>query len=711
MPYKKLTLIAFIVAQSVNAETLIQNSIAHDNKLERILVTGSRIVESIDEVPSSVTIIGQAELAEQLKLSSDIQNILSMYVPGISAASGTSSNFAQTLRGRAALIMIDGVPQSTPLRNGALGMRTLDPSVIERIEVINGATSIYGNGAAGGIINYITKKATSNNKFNMDVSISSRFSAVKFDDSVGTKVTSTAYGEFDNFSYLVSAGLEENGILRDGEGDALGTQYGLSEAKSPNYFTKLGYQLDDDKTLLFTYNYFESQQDSDWVDVIGDINLGEKTYAIKNPDGKPDNTAPQGPRGNHNAQLKYSDAQIFASTQLDLDLYKQSIENVFFYSTVLANPELGLAGGQSLIKSEKQGLRATLNSNVEWQNIEANFIYGIDALNDITSQPMVDGRIWVPEMDMRNLAGFLQTKWVVNDDLIFKAGIRHENMDIQVDDYTTLKLCRSAEQCSVPLEVTGGNIDFDATTYNLAFRYNAHQAFSPYISYSEGADIPDLGALLRSATVNDISLIQTEAGIIENYELGFVSEFEQLRIELSTYKSYSDLGSKSVMDPKTGIYITQRAPQKIWGYEGVVSLRLSDELHFSATYSYVEGKHRNTSNYLGGRQISAPKGTLVVNWTPIEQAKISLSYLYVGNRDRFEKNAVGNYTGDEGAVSSYDIVNLSGNYAFGRWSLFAGVENLFNKDYFPVRSQALTYRAFNIKGLGTTVNIGVNYSL
>jgi iron complex outermembrane receptor protein len=92
-----------------------------------------------------------------------------MYVLGLSASSGTSSNFAQTLRGHAALVMIDGVPQSTPLKKGAVGMRSLDPNVIERIEVIKGATSIYGNGAAGGIINYITKKPNTDTLINRKV--------------------------------------------------------------------------------------------------------------------------------------------------------------------------------------------------------------------------------------------------------------------------------------------------------------------------------------------------------------------------------------------------------------------------------------------------------------------------------------------------------------------------------------------------------------
>lgn len=244
----------------------VLNAQAQENNIERIVVTGSRIVESIDEIPGSVTVISNETLQQQLNVSSDIQSILALYVPGMSTSTGTSSNFGQTLRGRSALVMIDGVPQSTPLRNGALGMKTLDPSVIERIEIIQGATSIYGNGAAGGIINYITKKNHSDEKFTLDTSISTRFSAVKLEDSVGEKISSTASGTLHDFSYVASLSFEKNGVFRDAEGDALGTQYGLSEGETYNYFTKLDYQIDDDKSIGFTYNYYESQQDTDWVD-------------------------------------------------------------------------------------------------------------------------------------------------------------------------------------------------------------------------------------------------------------------------------------------------------------------------------------------------------------------------------------------------------------------------------------------------------------
>jgi len=99
----------------------------------------------------------------------------------------------------------------------------------------------------------------------------------------------------------------------------------------------------------------------------------------------------------------------------------------------------------------------------------------------------------------------------------------------------------------------------------------------------------------------------------------------------------------------------------------------------------------------------------VLNWLPTEQSSLSFSYLHVSDRDRFERNEEGNFTGDEGKIDGYNIFNLTGHYRFDDWKVFAGIENLFNEDYFPARSQALTYKAFNIKGLGTTVNLGINY--
>lgn len=705
-----LTLVAIAISSQAFADDAINKKLTAE-EMEHVVVSGSRVFESIDEVPASVTIISQKQIEEHLKVNPELQSLLAQMVPGLAPDTGSSSNTGQSLRGRAPLVMIDGVPQSTPLRNGSLGVKTLDPSAIARIEVIKGATSVYGNGASGGIINYITKQATSDGQPEGEISLSSRFSAVKLEESAGARVSAAVNGRADKLSYLFTASYEENGVQRDAEGDILGLQYGLSDAVTENYFTKLGYDFDDEKQLQFSYNYFSSQQKTDLGDVVGNLNDGEKTYAIHVPKELQKQGKPQGPDGNENITLKYTDYALFTNTQMTLDLYMQDIENVFFFSTNLSNPDEGYEGGQSIIRSEKKGARATFNTLVDFDNVEATFIYGLDALNDVTSQPLVDGRVWVPEMDMESLAGFLQTKWVIDNDLVIKAGVRQESIDLTVDDYNTLKLCRSETQCSVPLSVKGDTIDYDATTYNVGVKYNLLEAFSPFANYSQGSDISDIGRLLRSATVNDIGLIQTEASIIDNYEIGFTSQFDNLRFEFAAYRSTSEFGTTNSFNEVTGVYEPVRAPQEIWGYETLVDYKINPTLKLVATYSYVEGKNTEDDIYLGSRQISPPKGTANLNWQPNDELSLTLSYLYVGSRKRFEPNADGDYVGDQGPISSYNLFNLSGRYNFSEnWQAFMGVENLFNNDYYPARAQSYTYGGYNIKGLGTTVTLGATYS-
>lgn len=703
-----LSLLSLCISSAVFANGTTQS----DDPLERIIVTGSRVAENMDEVPASITIITAAELQEQLKINPELQSILGALVPGMAADTGSSSNSSQTLRGRNPLIMIDGVPQSTPLRNGALDIRTIDPAALARIEVIKGATSIYGNGAAGGIINFITKKSQSGAKASAELNISSRFSAVKLEESAGGRFSGAVDGTIDKFNYLVVASYEENGVQRDAEGDILGLQYGLSDSVTQNFFTKLGYDIDADKSVTFSYNYYSSQQKTDLGDVVNDINTGNKTYSIHVPKELQKKGKPQGPDGNENVTLKYIDNAIFGDTQLTVDLYSQKIENVFFYSPRLANPDLGLDGGQSIIRSEKSGLRSTFNTQWSFTNTEATFIYGVDLLNDVTSQPMVDGRMWVPEMDMQSTAGFFQSKWVFNTDLIVKAGLRNERIDLDVDDYATLKLCSTATQCSTAVNVKGDTLNYRATTYNLGIKYNWNDAFSPFVSLSQGADISDLGMLLRAATVTNIADIQTEAAIIDNYEVGFTSQFDQTRFEFAVFKSLSELGTSNKLNPKTGIYEPVRAPQKIWGYEAVLSHDITSTLKLSASYSFVEGKQTNTDTYLGSRQINAPKGTVNIKWQASERLALNVDGIYVGDRKRFEPNAQGKYIADQGPVDSYFVVNLNGNYQFSDTvSGYVGVQNLLNLDYYPSRSQSYAYGSYNVKGLGTTVNLGVQIKL
>ncbi len=111
-----LSLIALVISSQSFADDALNKKLTAE-EMEHVVVSGSRVFESIDEVPASVTIINQQEIEEHLKVNPELQSLLSQMVPGLAPDTGSSSNTGQSLRGRAPLVMIDGVPQSTPLRN------------------------------------------------------------------------------------------------------------------------------------------------------------------------------------------------------------------------------------------------------------------------------------------------------------------------------------------------------------------------------------------------------------------------------------------------------------------------------------------------------------------------------------------------------------------------------------------------------------------
>ena len=688
--------------------TLDLQTTVRSTDLKEVIVSAGRTKESIDEVPSAVSIIGNRELQKSIQVSTNLGMILGNKVTGLAPDNELSSNFGQTLRGRIMLIMVDGVPQSTPLRNGGMDLRALDPSVIERVEVVKGATAIYGNGAAGGLINYITRKPASGKAFNSQTSLGLTGSLVKLPNSLGGRVSQLFYGNKGKFDYTISGVYEQSGEHKDAEGDVLPPVYGLGETDTYNAFLKLGYQIQPNHRVQFTYNFFKSLQTTNYLTVNGNYAEGIKTSA-KLGEGS---GVPQGVRGNHNAGLQFSGLTNIANTAYDIDLYYQSVDNVFFYSETFVD------GGVSRILSKKKGLRFAFTTPIPVNKLDAKITYGLDLQNDITSQPLVDGRIWVPEMDMMNLAPFAQAKLNLFKSLVLKGGVRLERVRIGVDDYATLPVKnRETGEVTPSKDVEGGELKYNAYTFNAGLRYNLSPYFSPFLSFSQGFSVADIGLALRAARADKISQINTEAVIINNYEAGFVSKWKNIRFEANAYISTSELGASSVY--RDGVFVVQRTPERITGFELAADAKLHPRWNAGLAYSYVEGKTDINDNgkyddaedsYLGGQRIAAPKLTGEMDYEILPgRFNAMLQYVGIMKRDRFSRNSAGSYSPYQGPVQPYTILNLMMNYQVNTaTSLSMGIENLLNEDYYTARSQYGVFNDSYTKGKGASFRLTLN---
>lgn len=222
---KPVTLAA---SQSLTLDLTVQTD---QRALREVIVSASRTLETLDETPASVYVLDAHNLQIQSQITTNISNILANAVPGLGFGSNTTSNVGQTLRGRNVLIMVDGIPQSTPLRAGGRDVRTIDPAAIERMEVVKGATAVYGNGADGGLmlINYITKKAGTSKPFSAYTSVSGTGMLLHGNDTFGGRVSQQFTGKVKNINYVASGTYEKTGVLKDGEGQVISPVYGLGE--------------------------------------------------------------------------------------------------------------------------------------------------------------------------------------------------------------------------------------------------------------------------------------------------------------------------------------------------------------------------------------------------------------------------------------------------------------------------------------------------
>ena len=678
--------------------------------LEEVVITANRIKEKKTDAVANVTIIDQKKLQQFIKIAPDMSHLIGMIEPAMSLSTNTTNNRYQNLRGRSILVLIDGIPQSTPLRATDRDIRSIDPAAVERIEIVKGATSIYGNGAIGGIMNIVTKKSPKNVILGGQTTIgASARDSFKENRGFSYRFNQQIYGNYKGFSYLVDGAMNQTGSAIDGTGEYISPRYGLGDVRTYNGLVKLGYQFDDDNKVEAMYNFYQSLQNTPLVASGGKYlerpRIG--VYDTKDPAAQD-----EGMRYNHNAYIKFNSNNIFKRTDLELSAFTQHQYAIFDYRKHNArSPRWESSSGQATVKGEKYGIRTQLTSKVLFsENVFTQLLYGADVLIDKTSQPLVDGRYWMPELTSYNSAPFLQTKTTFFQYYVLKAGLRYDYIDVSVPNYEVLRLRNTDPR----VYVKGGDLTYNNLSPNVGIAYNQFKYFQPFISYSQGFSIFDLGRTLRAARADVLSKINTEPVKTENYEAGAYAELSKyVHLSGSYFYTYSKLGSdlKSV----SGFWVVDRTPQKVYGFEVNADIFPAKWLTLGGSFISFEGKKKSTEDgdwdgYMSGTSIPAPKATAYIRVTPTEYSYLQVNYLHTGSRDRFSPDNRGVYTEGEGIVYPIDLFSLSAGYTFNKsFSLALGIENLTDKVYYTPASMLVARDAEYARGNGRYFNLSLTY--
>lgn len=130
------------------------------SRLDDIVVTPGRIAQAQSDALGDVTVIGREELSKagQDSMAQVLSRHHGIQIFDQGGPQSPTSVFVRGAESDQTLVLIDGVRINSSTL-GSVNWNTLDPAMIERVEVLRGAaSSLYGSDAIGGVINIITRQ-------------------------------------------------------------------------------------------------------------------------------------------------------------------------------------------------------------------------------------------------------------------------------------------------------------------------------------------------------------------------------------------------------------------------------------------------------------------------------------------------------------------------------------------------------------------------
>jgi iron complex outermembrane receptor protein len=692
---------------------------AQEEEEIELVVTATRTEEAATNVPRSVTVITREEIEQQATATRDLQDILAQTVPGYGPP--TERAFTDTtasLRGRAPLVLIDGVPQNTNSGNAGRQLRTIDPASIERIEVVRGPSALYGQGATGGVINIITRRPEEERlTTTAEVGVSAALGELQAESFGNYQEYGLSLDEGD-VDLVINLSREDTGATFDAEGDRLAITQGTDESETFNLFGKVGWDINDQQRLELTASHYSTQRDTNAISdpIIDDIPGIQKPRAIVFEEGIDFiGASPQSDR-NTLLNLNYANENVFGS-RLGLQAYYRD-NRVRTDARDRRNRDQGIT--QGVVEAENWGARLQIETPFNPEET-VSLLWGVDYANEENSffRNFFDpeefdrsgrrvfskiGEVTVvPPYDLENLGLFAQLQWDVSDRFSLSGGARYDRFDVRVPSYTTL----FGDQAQ------GGQRNFDDIVFNAGAVYQVTDEVSLYANYAQGFSVPNLVDVLFAPPAGfnfETSVRDLQPQQVNSYEVGVRGNWSQVQVSLAGFYNQSDLGAAII--PTADFFELVRAPERIYGIEATLDWQPGAGFSLGGTLGWSEGEvdlADDDEGYLalGTDRIQPLKLTAYVEHQTTPGWRNRLQALLVGSRDRAFEDGL-----DLSPVESYVVFDYIGNIQLGPGTLQIGIRNLLNNQYFQAYDQSLRsgFESEVSPASGRTISVGYRVS-
>ncbi len=618
--------------------------------LER-LVVGAGVEKVAIDTPQAVSVV-TADDIDNLQ-ATEITDIAET-VPGLNAAGGASAlGQSFNIRGIGGpetageegriIINVDGV--SKFFEQYRMGGLFTDPDLYKQVEVLRGPASstLYGSGALGGVINFVTKDASDflGDEYNTVLRLKGSY-ATNSDSALGSAALAHRFN--DNAEVLLIGNYRTGGNYETGDG----TKVTGLEVDSPNGLAKGTFYFGDDmeQQLRVSYQqYTATANDQEF----NQINGGSSPFGILEKRMVTDktaiiayqNAASDNPWLDLNIQGSYSDTynqqtaaspSSFFNSDYGYETWQFNIDNTF--DIIGDNYENYLTIGNQTAYQERTRDGSDSSSHAEGTDFQSGF--------------------------------FVQNEFIWNEKLTVITGARLDYQNLSPQANTV---------------IPDGTPDVDHTGFSpkIAAHYKLNDTVSVFGSIAHTERLPTLDEIYDSSFGNPFHL-NLEVEKSNNYEGG---------IALSGYDLMSD--GDAVQFKATGFYndITNLIESNfgsvprysnvghavIYGAELELSY-VSEAFYVNAGYSHVRGENKTTGGPLNS---VAPDELFVTVGHTMPERGIDFGWT-----SRFV--AAQNDSASRPTTSAFDVHDVFINWIptegpLQGWEARFRIDNIFNEQF------------------------------
>jgi vitamin B12 transporter len=611
------------------------------NPLKEVVISDTKFALSKEKSGKVIEVLTSEDLAKKSgqNLATVLSQVAGVEINGNQAANG--KNLGYYIRGgknRQVLILIDGIPITDASGISIeYDLRLLPVEQVERIEVMKGAAStLYGTGAATGVINITLKKSSKKeiqgnaylNIGSNNTSKNKKYNGQDFNQGISVN------GEVKKVNYY--AGF--NSTETNGMSQIAGENYEEDRFSRQNAIAKIGFKATEKLTLDFFGNYDRIKNDFDF------------TF---------DNTGFN-----------------------DTDANETMSEQVRFGFT----PKYKYEKGEFVLNSGFTKIKRDYNELNSWTNTTDYSLYESRSV-------VLDG---FNKHNFNNQFALILGANYQFHDMVSQTPyslIEREDSKFNIlDGYATL-----VYNSDFGLNINAGARLNNHSQYGNNFVYNFNPSYNfktnfplkVLASYSTAFISPSLYQLYSE--YGNSSLTPEENTTIE---AGFETELWNKKVKLSSVAFYRDQNNTIdfFYNPDTfeSSYVNIAGENKAKGVETSVSFAVTQKLTLNGNYTFTQ------VDKALDRLIPKHKTNASVDYQPNKRTLFNVSYQYFNARNDAFYNG-NTFMVDTIQLDSYQLLNALAKYELiqNRLTVFGTVTNILNEEF--VENAGYSSRGRNFK--------------